>query len=105
MKFLIPILMAVMPATSVGQSLAAAPQVPTGPALPATTEVMVIMTVKQGITRDRIMAVMPAEVRATVKLYLDGKIRQWYSRGDGRGVIFLIDTKTVDEARAMTDTL
>jgi len=31
------------------------------------------------------MNVMPAEIRATVKLYLDGKIRQWYSRGDGRG--------------------
>jgi hypothetical protein len=22
-----------------------------------------------------------------VKLYFDGKIRQWYSRGDGKGVV------------------
>jgi hypothetical protein len=51
------------------------------------------------------MAVIPAEIRATVKLYLDGKIRQWYSRGDGKGVIFVVDAKTEDEARAVMDTL
>ena len=66
---------------------------------------MVIQTVKQGVTRQQIMAVMPAEIRATVKLYLDGKIRQWYSRGDGRGVIFLVDAKTEEEARSLMDTL
>ena len=48
---------------------------------------------------------MPAEIRATVKLYLDGKIREWYSRGDGKGVIFLVDAKTEDEARAIMETL
>jgi hypothetical protein len=40
-----------------------------------------------------------------MKLYLDGEIRQWYSRGDGQGVIFLIDAKTVDEARAVMEPL
>ena len=70
-----------------------------------TFEVMVILTAKQGVTRQQIMSVMPAEVRATVKLYLDGKIRQWYSRGDGRGVVFFLDVKTVDEAHAIMDTL
>src|SRR5262249_48225767 len=72
---------------------------------PKTTEVMVILTAKQGVTRQQIMNVMPAEIRATVKLYLDGRIRQWYSRGDGKGVIFLIDVKTVDEAHAIMETL
>ena len=48
---------------------------------------------------------MPAEVRATVKLYLEGKIRQWYSRGDGRGVPLFLDAKTVDHAHAIIDTL
>jgi hypothetical protein len=62
---------------------------------------MVILTAKQGITRQQIMAMMPSEIRATVKLYLDGKIRQWCSRGDGKGVIFLIDAKTEDGARAV----
>jgi hypothetical protein len=64
---------------------------------------MVILTAKQGVTRQQIMSVMPAEIRATVKLYLDGKIRQWYSRGDGRGVILFIDAKTTEEAHAVID--
>jgi hypothetical protein len=51
------------------------------------------------------MAVMPSEVEATVRLYLDGKIREWYSRGDGKGVIFLVEAKTEDEARAIMETL
>jgi hypothetical protein len=72
---------------------------------PKTTEVLVILTVKPGVTLQQIMNTMPAEIRATVKLYLDGKIRQWYSRGDGKGVIFLIDAKTVDEARAVMEPL
>lgn len=70
-----------------------------------TTEVTVILTVKEEVTRQQIMTVMPAEVRATVKLYLDGKIRQWYSRGDGRGVILVIDAKTVEEAHAVIDAM
>jgi hypothetical protein len=48
---------------------------------------------------------MPSEVRETVKLYLDGKIREWYSCGNGRGVIFLVEAKTEDEARAIMETL
>jgi hypothetical protein len=51
---------------------------------------MVILTAKPGVTREQIMKIMPAEIRATVKLYLGGKIRQWYSRGDGRGVFFFL---------------
>jgi hypothetical protein len=77
-------------------------------AIPKTTEVLVIQTAKQGITAQevqQIMATMPAEIRATVKLYFDGKIREWYSRGDGKGVIFLVDAKTVDEARTLMETL
>src|SRR3954471_23622778 len=66
---------------------------------------MVILTAKQEVTREQIMNVMPAEIRATVKLYLDGKIRHWYSRGDGKGAVLFLDVKTVDEAHAVMDTL
>lgn len=78
---------------------------PSGVPSPTTTEVMVILTAKQGVSREQIMHVMPAEVRATVRLYLEGKIRQWYSRGDGRGVILVLDAKSVDQAHAIIDTL
>lgn len=73
--------------------------------VPKTTEVLVIETAKQGVSPQQIMAMAPAEIRATVKLYFEGKIRQWYSRGDGKGVIFLVDAKTVEEARAVMETL
>ena len=80
-------------------------QPPSGDVSPKTTEVIVVLTAKQGISREQIMKVMPAEIRATVKLYLDGMIRQWYSRGDGRGVVLFLDVKTVDEAHAVMDSL
>jgi hypothetical protein len=105
MKFMIPFLIAMLPVASIAQSPSAvAPGVPSV-AIPKTTEVLVIQTPKQGVTGQQIMAVIPTEIRATVKLYLDGKIRQWYSRGDGKGVIFLVDAKTEDEARAIMETL
>ena len=105
MKQLVPFLIAALPVASVAQSQSGvAPGVPSV-AIPKTTEVLVIQTPKKGITPQQIMAVIPSEIRATVKLYLDGKIREWYSRGDGRGVIFLVDVKTEDEARALMETL
>jgi hypothetical protein len=104
MKLLFPLLMSVLPTASVLAQTRDSPQ-PSGEPSPKTTEVMVILTAKPGVTRQQIMNIMPAEIRATVKVYLDGKIRQWYSRSDGKGVIFLIDAKSVDEARAVMEPL
>ena len=87
------------------QTQTPSPQPSSGVPSPKITEVMAVLTARQGVTRQQIMNVMPAEIRATVKLYLDGKIRQWYSKGDGKGVIFLIDAKTVDEANAVIETM
>jgi len=72
---------------------------------PTTTGVLVILTAKAGITREQIMAVMPAEIRETVQLYLNGKIREWYSRADGRGVVLMLDTRDVAEAKAIMEGL
>jgi hypothetical protein len=105
MKFIIPFLVAALPVAAFAQSQPGPAPGASGVMPPKTTEVMVILTAKQGVTGQQIMAVMPSEIRETMKLYLDGKIRQWYSRGDGRGVIFLIDAKTQNEARAVMETL
>jgi hypothetical protein len=105
MKFTILFLMAMLPVALVAQSQSGAASGVPSVAIPKTTEVLVIQTPKQGVTFAQVMDVIPAEIRATVKLYLDGKIRQWYSRGDGKGVIFLVDAKTEDEARAIMETL
>ena len=70
-----------------------------------TSAVMVIITVKAGVTREQVMAVMPAEIRQTVQLYLNGKVREWYSRGDGRGVVLLLETRDVAEAQTIMEGL
>jgi hypothetical protein len=69
------------------------------------TSVMATLTVKPGVDRAALAPVMPQEVRDTVQLYLDGKIQQWFARGDGRGVVFFLNAKSVEEAKAITDTL
>jgi hypothetical protein len=75
------------------------------PAAPKTTHILATLTVKQGVSRDQMMKVMPTEVRETVQLYLDGRIQQWWARGDGKGVVFLLDCKTVEEAKAIVESL
>jgi hypothetical protein len=44
---------------------------------------------------------MPTEVKDTVKLYLGGKLEQWFSRRDVAGVVFVLNATSVDEAREM----
>src|SRR6266481_2145284 len=105
MKYTIPVLVAALSVLSVAQSQPESGQALPSGAIPKTTAVFVIQTPKQGVTVQQVMAVIPDEIQATVKLYLDGKIREWYSRGDGKGDIFLVDAKTGDEARALMETL
>jgi len=75
------------------------------PPQPKITGVLTMLTPKPGVTAEQVMKIMPAEIRATVPLYLDGKIQQWYTRGDGKGVIFLLNCKDVAEARALIESL
>ena len=75
------------------------------PPQPKITGVLTMLSPKPGVTPEQIMKIMPAEIRATVPLYLDGKIQQWYMRGDGRGVIFIMNCKDVEEARALIGSL
>lgn len=70
-----------------------------------TTGVLVLLTAKPGVTREQVMKFMPAEVRATVRLYLEGSIKQWFTRTDGKGAVFILDCKDVSEAETMIDQL
>ena len=105
MRFVIPFLMATFPVTSGAQAQSMASAGVPSVAIPKTTGVLVIQTAKQGVTAEQVMAVIPSEIRATVKLYLDGKIQQWYSRGDGKGVVIILDAKNEDEARGIVENL
>jgi hypothetical protein len=105
MNLMTSLLIAALPLASLAQSQSGGASGVPSVAVPKTTGVLVIETAKQGVTAQQVMAVMPSEIRATVKLYLDGKIREWYSRGDGKGVVFLVDAKSEDEARSIMETL
>ena len=70
-----------------------------------TTGVFALLKAKPGVTREQVMAIMPAEIRATVQLYLGGKIREWYSREDGKGGVFLLNTEDVAEAKSIMESL
>jgi hypothetical protein len=58
-----------MPQQTQSGAASGVPSIPT----PETTAVLVIETAKRGVTAQQIMAIIPKEIRATVKLYLDGK--------------------------------
>jgi hypothetical protein len=77
----------------------------TQPFTSTTTGVFAVLKAKPGVTRERIMAIMPAEIRATVQLYLNGKIREWYSREDGKGTVFLLSTGDITEAKSIMESL
>jgi hypothetical protein len=105
MKSMIPVLLGMLSTTSIAQKQPSpSPGLPSV-AVPKTTAVLVIQTPKQGVTFEQVMAVIPSEIRATVNLYLNGKIREWYSRGDGKGVVFLVDANSEEEARAIMESL
>ena len=108
-KFVVMLTLTLMGATSmtnpsVAQAQATS-QAKSQAMAPTTTGVMVILTAKAGVTREQVMAVMPAEIQQTVQLYLEGKIREWYSRGDGRGVVFFVDVRDVAAAKAIMEDL
>ena len=71
------------------------------PPKPEVTAVLTILSPKPGVTVEQVMKIMPAEIRATVPLYLQGKIQQWYTRGDGKGVIFIMNCRDVEEAKTL----
>jgi hypothetical protein len=75
------------------------------PPPPKITGVLTMLSPKPGVTLEQVMKIMPAEIRATVPLYLDGRIQQWFTRGDGRGVIFIMNCKDVAEAQALIESL
>jgi hypothetical protein len=72
---------------------------------PKTTDVLVLITMKPGVQREQLAKVLPSEVRATVHLYLDGKLRQWFQRSDGKGVVFILPATTVADAQAIVESL
>ena len=58
-----------------------------------------------GVDQSKVLEILPNEVRETVNLYLDGKIDQWYSLQDRRGVVFILNVTDPAVAHEMLEML
>jgi hypothetical protein len=70
-----------------------------------TTRILAIGTINSGADMAAARAIVPTEVRETVKLYLDGKIDQWYSLQGRVGVAFILNVTDVAAAHEMLEKL
>ena len=68
-------------------------------------KVFAIGSLSQPLTPEQRQQIMPKEVPDTLKLYLDGKIEQFWFSQDLPGVIFLMNVDSVEQARVDLDAL
>jgi hypothetical protein len=90
---LVAMFVAISPATSSAQS--APPS--SGLDVP-TTKLLAIGTFTAKGTPNQWKPLLPSEVRDTVRLYLAGKIDQWYLKQDQSGVVFMMNVTDPKEA-------
>jgi hypothetical protein len=67
-------------------------------------KVFAIYSLKSALTPEQRKEHMPLEVPATLKLYLESKIEQFWFR-ENAGPIFLMNVESVEQAKAALDTL
>jgi hypothetical protein len=70
-----------------------------------TTHILAIGTINPGVDPAAARAILPTEVRETVKLYLDGKIDQWFSLQGRPGVVFILNVTDPAAAHEMLEKL
>ena len=94
------VFVAVLAAISTSASFAqsATPPVPAPGFDVPTTKLLAIGTFTAKGTPDQWKPLLPAEVRDTVRLYLAGKIDQWYLKQDQTGVVFMMNLTDPKEA-------
>ena len=70
-----------------------------------TTRILAIGTITPAASLTSVRAILPTEVKETMKLYLAGKIDQWFSLADRNGVVFLLNVTDPIKAHAMLEAL
>lgn len=68
-------------------------------------KVFALGTFAKPLTDEQRKQMLPKEVPDTLRMYLDGKIDQFWFREDQSGVVFLMNAASVEEARSMVETL
>src|SRR6201999_1678628 len=71
----------------------------TSPAHSWGMKVLAIGSIVKPVTPEQRQEIMPKELPDTLKLYLDGKIEQFWARTDKPGVVFLLNTESVEQAK------
>jgi hypothetical protein len=70
-----------------------------------TTRILAIGRLTPNATPTSAGWILPQEIRATTRLYLEGKIDQWYIRPDETAVVFILNLSDVKEAHDLLDKL
>jgi hypothetical protein len=70
-----------------------------------TTKLLAIGSFTAKATPTLSKPVLPSEVRETVRLYLNGKIDQWFVQQDQSGVVFIMNLTDPAEARDLLEKL
>ena len=71
----------------------------------APPRILAIGTINDDANLNKLRAILPTEARETVKLYLQGKIDQWFSLRDRKGVVFILNQSNIAAASAMLEQL
>src|SRR5579864_290029 len=77
---------------------------PNFPVVP-TTKILAIGQFTKPPTPGQIKEIFPKEVPATLRLYLSGKIDQWWNRQTQTGPVVLLNVSSLEEARALMEKL
>ena len=95
-----PVMLAFLAMTFAGPALAQG----AAPAPVPTTKILAIShSMGAPMTAEQRAQIMPHEVRETVAAYLAGKIDQWYFQTNGKGVVFIVNASTPEEAKAILE--
>src|SRR5712692_6616043 len=70
-----------------------------------TTKILAIGQFTKVPTPEQIKELFPKEVPATLRLYLAGKIDQWWIRHTQTGPVFLLNLSSLEEARTLMEEL
>ena len=73
------------------------------PPVPTTKVLAISRFIGTPMTPAQRAEIMPHEVHETVNAYLAGKIDQWYFRTDGKGVVFIVNAGTSEEAKEILE--
>ncbi len=85
--------------------VSAQPASPSTQAAVTATKLLAIGTRTPKATAAALAPVMQSEVQETVRLYLSGKLEQWFSKADQTGVVFVLNVADLAQGQQLLESL